>query len=150
MKTKQFLPLVLIGFCVLPAVFAENDENDLLGMSLNDVFSIYGTPDKVFAVRGNETWQDDVVFVYAEQKTDIYIYKDRVWQAGLSSALGVKVGDKKAALLLAVSGEPSLTVSDVGDFVLLQDKKSVYPRYFRFNFNASGAISAIFVYRADT
>jgi hypothetical protein len=117
---------------------------DAVGISLSEAFALYGLPDEVEAVRGAEVWQDDVVFVYKEKKLDLYIYKDRVWQVGLTTALGVKLGDRKAAVSLLLPD-----IEDKGSHLLYRYAGTVWPKYARFNIDASGRVSAIYVYRPD-
>jgi hypothetical protein len=123
---------------------------ELLGLRLNEVFESFGVPDKVYAVRGNETWQDDVVFIYEKAKTNLYIYKDRVWQVELPALDGIKTGDRKAAVLLALSGNTEDEIEDLGGYILCRSAKSVWPRRTRYNFDAAGRLSAIFIYREDS
>ncbi|MDR0876806.1 MAG: hypothetical protein LBN21_02045, partial [Treponema sp.] len=66
-----------------PAGTGETDLSELIGLTLAEVLDRFGAPESVYAVRGVETWQDDVVFMYPDR--DLYIYKDRVWQLGVSS-----------------------------------------------------------------
>jgi len=113
-----------------------------IGLKLEDLFTRYGAPRAVHAARGDETWQDDVVFVYSEW--DFYIYRDRVWQIGLKSGYGMKVGDAKAAALTALADK----VQDMGDYLLSPITGGAWPLSLRVNFNA-GRISGIFVYRTD-
>jgi len=120
-----------------------NDEIiSIIGLKLEDLFLLYGVPNSVHAARGNEHWQDDVVFVYNEW--DFYIFRDRVWQIGLKSGYGIKVGDPKAAALLALGDK----TKDEGDYLLYPLTGGSWPLSLRVNFNA-GKISGIFVYRTD-
>jgi hypothetical protein len=124
-----------------PAPDAEN----AVGLTLKEVFSYYGQPDTVYAVRGSEEWQDDVVFVYDNLKLDVYIYKDRVWQVCVQSALGLKKGDRKAAVLLALADN----IEDRDSYLLYSYPNTVWPKYARFNLDAANRISEIYVYRPD-
>jgi hypothetical protein len=119
--------------------------DDAVGLTLKEVFSSYGQPDTVHAVRGAEEWQDDVVFVYDGLKLDVYIYKDRVWQVRVQSALGLKNGDRKAAALLALADN----VEDRESYLLYRYPNTVWPKYARFNLDAANRISAIYIYRPD-
>lgn len=121
------------------------DVENAVGLTLPEVFALYGQPDTVHAVRGAEEWQDDVVFVYGDRKLDLYIYKDRVWQVCVQAARGVKKGDRKAAALRALDGN----AEDKGGYVLYQYPDTVWPKYARFNLDASDRISAIYIYRPD-
>jgi len=113
-----------------------------IGLRLEDLFLRYGAPKEVHAVRGEEHWQDDVVFVYNEW--DFFIYRDRVWQIGLKSGYGIKIGDAKAAALLVLADK----ARDNGDYLLYPITGGAWPLSLRVNFNA-GRISGIFVYRSD-
>jgi len=113
-----------------------------IGLKLEDLLLRYGAPKTVHAVRGDDSWQDDVVFVYNEW--DFYIYRDRVWQIGLKSGYGMKIGDTKAAALQALADKARVE----GDYLLYPITEGAWPMSLRVNFNA-GKISGIFVYRTD-
>ena len=113
-----------------------------IGLRLEDLFMRFGAPKTVHSARGNEDWQDDVVFVYSEW--DFYIYRDRVWQIGLKSGYGVKIGDSKAAAILALADK----AQDNGDYLLYPLTGGSWPLSLRVNFTA-GRVSGIFVYRTD-
>ncbi|MDR2924103.1 MAG: hypothetical protein LBU85_12290 [Treponema sp.] len=113
-----------------------------IGLGLEDLFLRFGAPKTVYAARGNEDWQDDVVFVYSEW--DFYIYRDRVWQIGVKSGYGMKVGDAKAAALTALADK----AQDEGDYLLYPITGGVWPLSLRVNFTA-GRVSGIYVYRTD-
>jgi hypothetical protein len=139
--------LVFALFLVmLPGLTAQEPRSDdAVGLTLKEVFALYGEPDTVYAVRGAEEWQDDVVFVYDSLKLDVYMYKDRVWQVRVQSALGLKKGDRKAAALLALADNAEYGES----YVLYRYPNTVWPKYARFNLDASNRISAIYIYRPD-
>ena len=120
----------------------EEEILSFVGLKLDDMVMRFGIPKSVHAVRGGETWQDDVVFVYDEG--DFYIFRDRVWQIGIKSANGLKIGDTKAAVLLTL-GEKA---QDEGDYVLFPLPGGGWPLSLRINFNAN-KVTAIFVYRPD-
>jgi hypothetical protein len=131
---------------MLPCLEAQESlPDDAVGLTLKEVFSLYSQPDTVYAVRGAEEWQDDVVFVYDGLKLDVYIYKDRVWQVRVQSALGLKLGDRKAAALLALADN----VEDRENYLLYHYPNTVWPKYARFNLDAANRISAIYIYRPD-
>jgi len=117
-----------------------------IGMKLNELLVRFGPPRSVHVSRGQELWQDDVVFVYDEG--DFYIFKDRVWQAGLKSACGVTVGDLKPAVVLTLGGEAAEVV-DGGDYILFPLPPAGWPLTLRVNFNAAGRVTAIYIYRPD-
>jgi hypothetical protein len=154
-ETALLRRLSLFLFALLAAAFPlssqapspPGDPLPFLGMKLDELMGRFGPPGAVYAVRGNEEWQDDVVFVYSEG--DFYIAKDRVWQVALKSAYGISLGDPKQAALLimsAISGDES---RERGDHALAPLSGGVWQRMLRVNFNGAGLVSAIFVYRAD-
>jgi hypothetical protein len=119
----------------------------LVGMTLSDMFAKYGAPQTVYVSRGVETWQDDAVFVYPAPYGGIecYVFKDRVWQVGVKSALGVKVGDSRTAAAL-VLGENR---QDFDNCALYPLAPKAWPLTLRLNFDVNGKIQAIFIYRPD-
>jgi hypothetical protein len=122
---------------------AQQDEQlSFVGMKLDEVYRRFGPPQAVYAARGEENWQDDVVFVYNEG--DFYIYRDRVWQVGVKSIYGMRIGDARGVALL-VLGE---NARDGGDYVLYPLPGGAWPLSLRVNLNA-GRISSIFIYRPD-
>ena len=125
-----------------PGTDRQNDPSSFVGMRLEEVFARFGLPRTVYAARGGESWQDDVVFVYGEG--DFYIFRDRVWQVGITSIFGIKIGDAKAAAVLAL-GERA---RDEGNHLLLDIAGYGWPLSLRVNFDA-GRISAMYIYRPD-
>ena len=113
-----------------------------VGMRLDELFRRLGPPQSVYAARGEERWQDDVVFTYSEG--DFYIYRDRVWQIGLKSAYGLRVRDARTVALLVLGNN----AHDQGDYMLYSFSGGAWPISLRVNFS-EGVISAIFVYRPD-
>jgi len=112
-------------------------------MKVAELVERFGAPSAVFAVRGNEVWQDDVVFQYAG--ADFYIVKDRIWQVKLAAALGINSGDQKqvAALVLGAKAQ------DRGDHLLMPVSGKDWPLMFRVNINSAGRVAAIYIYRPD-
>jgi hypothetical protein len=140
----SIIALLLTAFPLWSQTTPQADEPlAFVGMKLADMIHRFGPPRAVYAVRGREEWQDDVVFVYGEG--DFYIAKDRVWQIGLTSAFGIAVGDVKQVVSL-VLGEAA---RDEGDYVRMSLSGAGWPLMLRVNFNPFGAVSAIFIYRPD-
>ena len=124
------------------AVLQEGEPFTFVGMTLAELLGRFGPPRLVYAERGQEHWQDDVVFAYGEG--DFYVYRDRVWQVALKSAYGMSIGDIKAVALLLL-GE---NARDEGDYLLYSFPSGGWPVSLRINF-ANDKISAIFLYRPD-
>ena len=134
MQTWPQMPSSALGMHDEPVSF--------IGMKLDALFSRFGAPQTVYAARGRETWQDDVVFSYSE--FDFFIYRDRVWQVGLRSFYNMSIGDAKGVALL-VLGDGA---EDRGDHIVYPVTGSAIPLSLCVNFNAD-RISAIYVYRPD-
>jgi hypothetical protein len=146
MKRRLFLPLLL--FFTLPLwpqeqVGAATDPFSFVGIKVAELIERFGPPIAVFAARGNEIWQDDVVFQYTGG--DFYIFKDRVWQVKLASAFGINSGDPKQAALLVLGAK----AQDRGDYLLMTVSGKDRPLMFRVNINNAGRVAAIFIYRPD-
>jgi len=121
----------------------EGDPALLIGFTLSDLINRFGVPRSVYSVRGLQEWQDDVVFVYDE--ADFYIIKDRVWQVGLKSAYLIRSGDSRAAVS-SNFGEP---LSSGEDYVIFPLRGNHWPLALRCNFDSTGRVKAIFIYRLD-
>ena len=139
--TFSLLLLLLIAIPLWP-------QEELVGMKLADLIGRFGAPKAVLAARGNEPWQDDVVFQYAEG--DFYVFKDRVWQVKLASAYGISIGDPKQAAVLVMGN----TAEDRGDYLLMpvssnQSSGASWPLMLRVNLDNAGKVNSIFIYRPD-
>jgi hypothetical protein len=124
----------------------EGDEVDpasRIGLSLEELVAGRGVPESVYAVRGGEDWQDDVVFVYPDG--DYYIYRDRVWQLGLQSAYGIKVGDRETLIPLVLED----TIRRFEGYAICSLPGRAWPLSIRFNVDEKGIITHIFIYRPD-
>jgi hypothetical protein len=119
------------------------DPASLIGLTLEGMISRFGIPQAVYALRGLEEWQDDVVFVY--DQGDFYVYKDRIWQLGVNAAYNIKIGDPRGTAFL-VLGEG---IQHFEDHIVLPLPGRAWPLALRVNFDDSGLVSAIFVYRPD-
>ena len=123
--------------------FDEDNPVSIIGFSLGELISRYGIPRSVYAVRGLEEWQDDVVFVYEEG--DFYIYKDRVWQAGFKAALGVNTGDSRGAATMALGPR----VESRGNSLFYFINEGSWPLMVRCDFDNDDNVRVIFIYRTD-
>jgi len=150
MRQTFFFPLLF--FLIFPLWTQEqpinaglniNEQYSFIGMTLADLIERFGPPNTVFAARGNELWQDDVVFQYTG--VDFYIYRDRVWQVSFESIHDISNGDSKAVVLLTFGNR----AQDWGDHVLLPITGRDWPLMLRVNFNQTGQVTAIFLYRPD-
>ncbi|MDR2730765.1 MAG: hypothetical protein LBB81_07705 [Treponema sp.] len=143
MRRNRVTLFFLMAFLSFRIYSLEWDEQfSLIGLKLPELFEDFGPPDAVYAARGNEVWQDDVVFQYAGK--DFFIYKDRVWQVKFSSVFGISLNDPRRAAMLRLGN----TADDNGDYALLPLQGGDWPLMIRVNFTAE-FVSAIYVYRSD-
>jgi hypothetical protein len=120
----------------------ENPAN-LVGLTLNEVIGRFGVPQGVYALRGEAEWQDDVVFSYGDR--EFYFYRNRVWQVGLKTAFGVRVGENRNVIPL-IMGNTTL-VEETYSLASLSGWS--WPMNVRFNNDGRGLVTAIFIYRSD-
>ena len=125
------------------AGLGNEEQLSFVGMMMVDLLEQFGPPRSVIAQRGNDVWQDDVVFQY--NGADFYIYRDRIWQVKLASTHGISNGDRKPAVLQAL-GNAAL---DRGEFILLPITGMDWPVMLRVNFNSTEQVSAIYIFRPD-
>ena len=138
------------------------EPTSLVGLTLDELIRCFGAPRSVYAARGLQQWQDDVVFVY--EQGDFYIYKDRVWQIGLKAARGIKIGDSRSKVALVLGSEaqerenslfypldePAAESTAIGAKVPQGSPPAgSWPLVLRCDFDRAGAVLAIFIYRLD-
>ena len=152
MRNLRFLlPLLLIFISPLwpqSETGKENDPSSYIGLNLTELIRLFGPPRSVHTARGQESWQDDVVFSYGNY--DFFIYKDRVWQISFKTVLGMKVGDSRSdvsALLNSATG-PSKPES-YGDSIFYSLSGRSWPLMLRCDFDKADKVQAIFIYRMD-
>ena len=126
----------------------EDDPVAFVGLTLEELISRFGIPKSVYAARGLQEWQDDVVFVY--DRGDFYIYKNRVWQAGLRAAMGIRTGDSRGLVSMVLDSIPGQSRPETrGDSIFYILNKVSWPLMLRFDFDRTGLVQAIFIYRTD-
>jgi hypothetical protein len=129
---------------VLPA-----DPAGLLGLSPALAIERFGPPARVFAVRGTEPWQDDVVFDYPGGFA-LFLFRDRVWQIRIGEAYAAPVFGFIVGLsterAVAILGAPDLALPGAYEWVLPGD---TWPVRLRGVVDATGLIHELYVYRAD-
>jgi len=148
-KTSFLIFAVFIVFFTASPLWSQGEQRrdmdpvSFIGLDLTELIRLFGIPRSVYAVRGLEIWQDDVVFVY--DQGDFYILKDRVWQVGIREALGVKIGDSRAVVLL-VLGTRALYR---GNSIFYSFDEGSWPLMIRFDFDNDHKVKVIFIYRTD-
>ena len=126
----------------------DDDPAPLLGFGLAESLSRFGLPASVFSLRGDEAWQDDVVFAYSPGYT-LFMYGNKLWQLRLSrpykgSIYGLFIGDDSAKAL-SVLGQPF--EADSSSLVYRMPYKS-YPVKLRLTLQDDRLVDA-YLYRAD-
>jgi hypothetical protein len=142
MKKAVITSLCLLLFSALPVYSQAEDPAELIGITLAELYQNYGVPKQVYAVRGVAAWQDDVVFVY--DNAEFFIFGARVWQLKVSSIYNVKNGDTKAAVTKTLGeGRP------FEGYTLFQQPGKAWPIMLRVNWDSSGRVSGLYIYRSD-
>jgi len=144
---KKMLRALLLCFFLFSGtlVFAQAEAQDpaqLIGLTISELYSQYGAPKQVYAVRGVDAWQDDVVFVY--ENGEFFIVGSRVWQLKLPSAYAIKDGDTRTAVTRTLGEGRSFE-----GYTLYQMPGKAWPIVLRVNWDASGRAAGIYVYRSD-
>src|SRR5512133_2968190 len=120
----------------------------LLGLDLKQAVERFGLPESLYAARGAEPWQDDVVFQYPGGFS-LFWYSGRVWQVRLGSsysgsAYGVFIGDAPDKIV-SLLGQPFLSAE--GSYLFNLPGRN-YPIRLR-AYVKDGKIADLYVYRAD-
>ena len=119
------------------------DPLSFVGLTLDELIRGFGTPRSVYAARGLEEWQDDVVFVY--DQGDFYVYKDRVWQVGLRAVRGIKAGDTRGVVSLVLGSR----AENRGSSLVCSLDGGSWPLELRCDFDREGRVQLIYIYRTD-
>ena len=132
---------------VEPTILAD-DPAPLLGCTVADAITRFGAPDSVYAVRGPESWQDDVAFAYASGFT-FFLYGDRLWQVRLTppyggSIYGIFLGDASGKVLSSL-GQP---YERQGDALVYRMPYKGYPVELKLVFDKDSLVD-VYLYRAD-
>ena len=115
------------------------DLASLVGLTLPQALDFFGAPEQMFSVRGEEGWQDDVVFYYPSHLY-LFWHQNRVWQArvderysGIFLAEGAKAGTdagaeapKPAARILAMGRSREQVLAVLGPPMREIDGSLVY------------------------
>lgn len=131
------------------ALVVPEDPGILLGLSPAQAIELFGPPISVFAIRGEASWQDDVVFDYGGGFS-LFLFKDRVWQIRVAEpyagpVLGFVVGSSTERAASAL-GSPALELPGAYEWVLPGE---AWPVRLRGIVDVTGAIREVYIYRAD-
>jgi hypothetical protein len=128
--------------------YLPDDSASFLGLGLSSALERCGTPASVGVLRGEEAWQDDVVFSYAAGYSLFWV-GNKLWQIrfgkGYSgSVYGLFIGDKPEKIY-SILGTPYYQGD--GGLVYRLPYRS-YPVRLRLVLT-NGAVSDFYLYRAD-
>jgi hypothetical protein len=145
------LPLLLAAAAAAAQVPPDRDDLDLptlVGLTLQEALERWGAPAEVFAARGEEPWQDDVVFYYPPGFY-LFWYQNRVWQARVDARFGgtflnLSMGRSREQVLAAL-GPP---MREVGDSLVYHLEDRGYPVRLRLYFRG-GTLADAYCYRGD-
>jgi hypothetical protein len=120
----------------------------LLGTSLEEAFQRFGAPLRVGAARGENPWQDDVIFEYSGGLS-LFWYGSRVWQLRFGPGFHTQFSDagmgSSREEITAVLGKPFHTQDD---WILYHFAGQGYPVRLRLFFGEKG-LEDIYIYRGD-
>lgn len=130
------------------SAYLPDDSASFLGLGLSSALERCGTPASVGVVRGEEAWQDDVVFSYSAGYSLFWV-GDRLWQIRFGkgyagSVYGLFIGDKPEKVY-SILGTPYYQGD--GALVYRLPYRS-YPVRLRLVVT-EGAVSDFYLYRAD-
>ena len=121
----------------------------MIGMTLEQAAAALGNPSRVYASRGEEPWQDDVVFVY-DGHVSLYWYQNRVWQVRFDpgyegSAGGLRIGMVREQVSRTLGIPPASSEEDGEVFVL--SRRGIPLRLQVFY--REGRVYDVYLYRGD-
>jgi len=130
---------------------ADLDLPALVGLTLPEALERFGAPEQVFAARGEQDWQDDVVFYYPA-RVYLFWYQNRVWQARVDEGYAGSFLASRA-LAMGRSREEVLTalgppMRELADSLVYHLEDRGYPVRLRLYFR-EGLLADAYCYRGD-
>ncbi|HPE35864.1 MAG TPA: hypothetical protein PK625_01840 [Spirochaetales bacterium] len=124
-----------------------DDPAELLGLTPAQALERYGAPARVYAVRGQEAWQDDVVFDYGV--FSLFLFGDKVWQVRVSVDYPLPVlGFMPGSDLERVQAALGLPASSGEDYTEWDLPGQGWPVRLRIATGQDGRTD-LYIYRAD-
>jgi hypothetical protein len=149
-KKLKSLPVVFLLILLANSLTAQEslDLPALIGLTLEEAFQNLGAPAQVYAVRGSQEGQDDVVFYYANHLY-LFWFQNRVWQvrsdrrfAGEVFSLTMGASPQQVTRIM---GRP---LKEFEDSLVFHIEDRGYPVQARFYFE-DGALNDVYCYRGD-
>jgi len=140
------LAVALLVAAAAPAV--ADDPTGLIGMNPAQAFAALGAPQEIFAWRGQEPAEDDIVFFYPDFRY-VFWFQSRVWQVRFDgryagTVLGFSIGMDHAAAQAQAEGR----LQEAGDSLYLALDTGPYPIRVRLAM-VDHRIADIYVFRSD-
>ena len=146
----RLLAVVLLACAAAAAAGAAgpDDPVDLIGMDPPQVFAALGAPGEIFAWRGAEPAEDDVVFFYPDYRY-VFWFQSRVWQVRFDNryagtVLGFSIGMKRADAEAVGQGR----LQESGGSLFLSLDSGRFPVRVRLAM-LDDRVDDIYVYRSD-
>jgi len=149
MKARRSILVLVFLLSMLARASADDfDPIRLIGLDIPGAVAAVGLPQQMFAWRGAEEREDNVVFYYPDFFY-LFWYKDRVWQVRCdrrfaSTVLGLTLGSSREQ----VERASTRTLTPSGDSLYFDLNDGGFPLRVRLVFTAS-VLSDLYVYRSD-
>ncbi len=123
-------------------------EADYIGLMIPQVFEIFGPPLRLYPLRGEQDWQDDVVFFYPDYRY-LYWFQDRVWQIRFDRRFQGDIGGVRPGMGVEEVQRIFGTAHYIGEDNLYYDLDDRgYPVRLRLVFS-EGILQDMYIYRSD-
>jgi hypothetical protein len=129
--------------------------DELLGLTPEEAYQKMGVPIEIFPMRGENEWQDDVVF-YHDNHVYLFWFKNRVWQFRADkrfegTILGLKIGLNRKAVN-KMFGKP-FKKNDFSEIYLnpkgITRYETGFPVRLKIFYDENNMTSDIYIYRGD-
>lgn len=147
-RTLTLAAALLVLAAAGAAASGPDDPTGLIGMDPSQAYAALGAPREIFAWRGEDPAEDDIVFFYSDFRY-VFWFRSRVWQVRFDqryagTVLGFSLGMGRGEVL--ARGEGRLQESD-GSLYLALDT-GPYPVRVRLAM-VDDRLADIYVYRGD-
>jgi hypothetical protein len=150
LRFRGLLPSVLLLAALGFPLWAQEavDLPALIGLTLEEAYERLGVPARVYALRGDEQQQDDVVFYYSDHLY-LFWFQDRVWQARADgrfrgTVFSLPMGVSRRQVIESM-GQPIL---EFEESLVFHVEDRGYPIQARFYFE-SDRMSDVYCFRGD-
>lgn len=122
---------------------------EYLGFTMQNIWDTFGVPAEVFPFRGEDEWQDNVVFYYPNH-VYLFLFDNRVWQIRIDSRYEknitgtIKMGTSKDTILRRL-GEAFYEDSESCMYILPDHGVPVRMRLFF----KDDTLNDVYIYRGD-